>query len=326
MTSTSKKEAPIDAFLSNLEKRQLSENTVKGYRRDLKKLEEFVDALNGNDLLQLKPDDARKFPVRLHHDGLTGRSIQRALSAARSLYKYLVLNKFVRSNPFIGIPAPRGDHKLPETLSPDQAAKLVAIKPKTGLDHRDWAMLELFYSSGLRLSELSGLDVKPMANSRSKGWVDLEEGLASVTGKGNKERMVPIGRYASNALQAWLKYRGEVLRLENEAALFVGRRIRTVRKGSDRAEETQRLTVRAIQQRLQVWAKRQGLGRGVHPHMLRHSFASHLLESGADLRAIQELLGHSRLGTTEIYTHLDYQDLSKDYDKAHPRAQKRDSS
>jgi integrase/recombinase XerC len=243
------------------------------------------------------------------------------MSAARSLYKYLVREKLVRSNPFDGIRAPRGEHKLPEILTADQATKLVAIEPESDLDYRDRAILELFYSSGLRLSELSGLDVKHMATRSSSGWVDLKERIVFVTGKGGKERLLPIGRYAHDALKAWLKYRGGVA-AENETALFVGRRTRLGPEGLP----TQRLSVRAIQQRVQVWAKRQGLGHGVHPHMLRHSFASHLLESSGDLRAVQELLGHADISTTQVYTHLDFQHLAKIYDKAHPRAQKRDSS
>jgi integrase/recombinase XerC len=224
----------------------------------------------------------------------------------------LVRERLVRSNPFDGIRAPRGERKLPETLSADQAAKLVAIEPKSDLDYRDRAILELFYSSGLRLSELSGLDVKHLATRNSSGWVDLKERVAFVTGKGGKERLLPIGRYAHDALQAWCEHRGGVA-AQDERAFFVGRSGR-------------RLGVRAIQQRVQVWAKRQGLGHGVHPHMLRHSFASHLLESSGDLRAVQELLGHADISTTQVYTHLDFQHLAKIYDKAHPRARKRDSS
>ena len=304
---------PIDAFLGHLQdERQVSRHTVAGYRRDLSKLKTFVASLNGNDLLRLKSAEARLFPAQLHRHGLTGRSIQRALSAARSLYRYLVRERLVRSNPFDGIRAPRGERKLPETLSADQAAKLVAIEPKSDLDYRDRAILELFYSSGLRLSELSGLDVKHMATRNSSGWVDLKERVASVTGKGGKERLLPIGRYAYDALQAWCEHRGGVA-AQDERAFFVGRNGR-------------RLGVRAIQQRVQVWAKRQGLGHGVHPHMLRHSFASHLLESSGDLRAVQELLGHADISTTQVYTHLDFQHLAKIYDKAHPRAHKRDSS
>ena len=304
---------PIDAFLGHLQdERQVSRHTVAGYRRDLSKLKIFVASLNGNDLLRLKPAEARLFPAQLHRHGLTGRSIQRALSAARSLYRYLVRERLVRSNPFDGIRAPRGERKLPETLSADQAAKLVAIEPKSDLDYRDRAILELFYSSGLRLSELSGLDVKHLATRNSSGWVDLKERVAFVTGKGGKERLLPIGRYAHDALQAWCEHRGGVA-AQDERAFFVGRSGR-------------RLGVRAIQQRVQVWAKRQGLGHGVHPHMLRHSFASHLLESSGDLRAVQELLGHADISTTQVYTHLDFQHLAKIYDKAHPRAHKRDSS
>ena len=188
---------PIDAFLGHLQdERQMSRHTVAGYRRDLSKLKIFVASLNGNDLLRLKSAEARLFPAQLHRHGLTGRSIQRALSAARSLYRYLVRERLVRSNPFDGIRAPRGERKLPETLSADQAAKLVAIEPKSDLDYRDRAILELFYSSGLRLSELSGLDIKHMATRNSSGWVDLEERVVRVTGKGGNRshlcRTIPL--------------------------------------------------------------------------------------------------------------------------------------
>jgi integrase/recombinase XerC len=294
---------PIDTFLQHLQdERRLSRHTITGYRRDLDKLKVFVATFNCNDLRSLKPIEARLFPAQLYRRGLASRSIQRALSAARSLYRYLIREKMAYSNPFDGVRAPRGDRKLPETLSADQAAKLVAIDPKSKLDYRDRAILELFYSSGLRLSELSGLDID---------HVDFQEHTARVTGKGGKERLLPIGRYAHEALQAWCEFRGGIA-AKNERAFFVGRGGR-------------RLGVRAIQQRVQVWAKRQGLGRGVYPHMLRHSFASHLLESSGDLRAVQELLGHANISTTQVYTHLDFQHLTKVYDKAHPRAQKRDS-
>ena len=294
----------IDAFLRHLQnERRLSRHTVKGYQRDLTKLQLFVASLNSNNLLCLKSIEARLFPAQLYRQGLTGRSIQRALSAARSLYRYLLREKLVRGNPFDGVQAPRGERKLPETLSTDQAAKLVDIDPKCDIDYRDRAILELFYSSGLRLSELSGLDVN---------HVDLKERMVRVTGKGGKERLLPIGRYARDALRVWYERRDSIV-AQDERALFVTR-------------SGQRLGVRAIQHRVQVWAKRQGLGRGVHPHMLRHSFASHLLESSGDLRAVQELLGHADISTTQVYTHLDFQHLAEVYDKAHPRAQKRDSN
>jgi integrase/recombinase XerC len=293
----------IDAFLSHLQnERRLSAHTVAGYRRDLAKLEVFVSGLTGSDLRHLKLVEAQFFPAQLHRLGLTSRSIQRALSAARSLYWYLVREKIVRGNPFDGVQAPRGQRKLPETLSTDQAAKLLSIQPNSDLDYRDRAILELFYSSGLRLSELSGLNMKD---------ADLTEQTVRVIGKGEKERLLPVGRYARDALHAWWERRAKFA-INNEDAVFITRSGR-------------RLGTRAIQKRVQVWAKRQGLGHGVHPHMLRHSFASHLLESSGDLRAVQELLGHADISTTQIYTHLDFQHLAKVYDQAHPRARKRRS-
>ena len=289
----------VESFLAHLEnERRLSKHTVAAYQRDLTKLINFVQGVKRN-LLNLHPAQARSFPAQLHRSGLASFSIQRTLSAARSLYRYLEREKLVGSNPFVGISAPRGHRKLPQPLTTDQAAKLVSIEPKTELDYRDRAILELFYSSGLRLSELSSLDID---------HVDLTQHLVQVFGKGAKERLLPIGRYAHEALQAWLEHRHRVA-IQGEKACFVGRGGR-------------RLGIRAIQQRVQVWAGRQKLDRKVHPHMLRHSFASHLLESSGDLRAVQELLGHSDISTTQVYTHLDFQHLAKIYDNSHPRAKK----
>jgi integrase/recombinase XerC len=290
----------VDDFLAYLKnERRLSNYTVIAYQQDLTKLMSFIDSLRRDDLLGLNSAEALLFPAQLHRYGLASRSIQRALSAARSLYRYLEREKLVRCNPFIGVTAPRGHRKLPHPLTADQAVKLVGIDPKSDLDYRDRAILELFYSSGLRLSELSMLDVNHL---------DLTERLVRVLGKGSKERLLPVGRYAHQALLDWSERRCRMA-AQHEKALFVSR-------------GGYRLGVRAIQQRVQFWARRQKLGRKVHPHMLRHSFASHLLESSGDLRAVQELLGHADISTTQIYTHLDFQHLAKVYDSAHPRAKK----
>ena len=300
----------INTFLDHLrDERRLSAHTISSYRRDLEKFAVFLSGREIQTLRELGIAQARMFPARLHQAGLSSRSIQRALSAVRTFYKYLLREAKVAVNPFLSardvgnsqaVTAPRADHKLPPTLSIEEINQLVAIEPQSNLEHRDRAILELFYSSGLRLADLAALNLSE---------VDLADRLVRVTGKGAKTRVVPVGGYAAEALQVWLGARQE-LALENEAALFVNRR------GT-------RLGTRAIQQRVAMWARRQGLGRQVHPHMLRHSFASHVLESSSDLRAVQELLGHADLSTTQIYTHLAFQQLARVYDGAHPRARRK---
>ena len=291
----------VSAFLDYLRyERRFSTHTVAAYERDLARLVAFAAERGVSNLLKLAPAQARLFPARLHHAGLASRSISRSLSAARSCYRYWLREKRIKVNPFEGVSAPRGQRKLPSTLNIEQAAQLVAIKPRSDLDYRDRAILELFYSSGLRLSELAGTDLKD---------IDLATSTIVITGKGGKTRVAPVGRYAIKAITDWLEHR-ETLAKPEEVAVFIGR------QGS-------RLGPRAIQKRVQVWAARQGLGRSVHPHMLRHSFASHLLESSSDLRAVQELLGHADISTTQVYTHLDFQHLAKVYDQAHPRARRR---
>jgi integrase/recombinase XerC len=280
--------------------RRLSAHTVVAYRRDLERLTVFASECGINDLRHLHGAQARVFPARLHHQGLSSRTIQRTLSAARAFYRYLLREKAVKNNPFEGVVAPKGEKKLPSTLNVEQAAQLVDIKPQNDLDYRDRAILELFYSSGLRLSELAGINFADM---------DLAGRTLQVTGKGGKARVLPIGRYARDAISSWLERRQGLVR-PGEPAVFISR-------GGTR------LGPRSIQKRVQYWARRQGIGRGVHPHMLRHSFASHLLESSSDLRAVQELLGHADISTTQIYTHLDFQHLAKVYDQAHPRARRR---
>ena len=291
----------IEAFVEHLRyERRLSEHTVSAYQRDLARLNTFLSERGIASHRKLAPPEARLFAAGLRHAGLSSRSIARTLSAARSCYRYLLREKQAKINPFDGISAPRGERKLPNTLNIEEAAQLVSIKPVSDLEFRDHAILELFYSSGLRLSELARTDLKD---------IDLNAATLVVTGKGDKTRIVPVGRHAVAAIREWIARRDHWAGADEEA-LFVGR------TGT-------RLGVRAIQKRVEVWALRQGLDRGVHPHMLRHSFASHLLESSSDLRAVQELLGHADISTTQVYTHLDFQHLAKVYDKAHPRARRR---
>ena len=300
----------INRFLNHLrDERRLSAHTISAYRRDLEKFTDFLTRREITTLRQLVVAQARMFPAQLNQSGLSSRSIQRALSAVRTLYRYLLRESKVAINPFLtardvghrqAVTAPRAERRLPPTLSIEEIAQLVTIDPRTDLDRRDRAILELFYSSGLRLAELSGLDL---------GDLDLGDAVVRVMGKGAKTRIVPIGGYAREAVLAWLNVRPACAR-ESEQALFVNR------SGT-------RLGARAIQQRVAVWAQRQGLGRRVHPHMLRHSFASHLLESSSDLRAVQELLGHADISTTQVYTHLDFQHLAQVYDNAHPRARRK---
>lgn len=310
MPHSSEIKGDIDRFLNHLrDERRLSVHTVSSYRRDLEKFTVFLVRRDITTFGQLAVAQARMFPAQLHQSGLASRSIQRALSAVRSLYRYLLRESKVQSNPFLttrdvghsqAVTAPRAERRLPPTLTIEEINQLVAIEPQGNLDYRDCAMLELFYSSGLRLAELSGLDLADM---------DLSDSVVRVIGKGAKTRIVPIGGYAHEALQAWLNVRPELAR-PHESAIFVNR------SGT-------RLGARAIQQRVEVWARRQGLGRRVHPHMLRHSFASHVLESSSDLRAVQELLGHADISTTQVYTHLDFQHLARVYDGAHPRARRK---
>ena len=242
----------------------------------------------------------RVFVSLRHRKGLDGRSIQRNLSALRSFYDYLLRETVVPNNPVMGISAPQSVRKLPAVLDVDQVGHLLEIPLENNLARRDHAIMELIYSSGLRLAELVGLDVND---------VDIADATVRITGKGNKVRMVPVGRHARTALEDWLKERKALVAGEQKA-LFVGRR-------------GLRLSPRAVQLRLREWSLKQGMGIAVHPHQLRHSFASHVLESSGDLRAVQEMLGHADIATTQIYTHLDFQHLAKVYDQAHPRAKKR---
>ncbi len=288
----------IERFVGYLQhERRLSAHSVVGYRRDLAHFEQFLQASAAH-FLQLNPHQLRDFVAMRHRKGAASKSIQRSLSAIRTFYNYLLREQLLEFNPATGISAPKGGRKLPSTLDVDQMAGLLSGGDTDDpLSIRDHAMFELIYSSGLRLSELSNADC---------GSIHWDEQQISVVGKGNKERIVPVGSKALVALRQWLALRGE-LALDGEEALFVGQRGR-------------RIAPRTIQQRLSRLALEKGISQRVYPHLLRHSFASHLLESSGDLRAVQEMLGHENISTTQIYTHLDFQHLAEVYDRAHPRA------
>ena len=296
--------AELDAYLEHLRReRQLSPHSLAGYRRDLDKLLALGHAAGLERWEQLDGRGLRRMLAGLHQQGLAPRSLARFLSAVRGLYRYLIREGHCQHDPSAGLRPPKGEQRLPKLLDADRAQQLLdgasdgAPPEDDFLASRDRAMLELFYSSGLRLSELTGLDLPQL---------DLAAGLVRVRGKGNKVRELPVGRQAREALQAWLPLRQGVA---VDQALFVGQR-------------GQRLSPRAVQLRVRQAGVRE-LGQHLHPHMLRHSFASHLLESSQDLRAVQELLGHADIGTTQIYTHLDFQHLARIYDQAHPRARRR---
>lgn len=289
----------VEDYLAYLaSQRRAAALTIEGYRRDLLRLVELAD---GRSPLELSPHDIRRFVGRLHGAGLGGRSIARALSAWRGLYRWFARHRGLQANPVDGIRAPRSPSLLPRALSVEQTQALLDPPAESVLEVRDLAMFELFYSSGLRLAELASLDV-------GRG-VDMDEGMVTVTGKRNKTRMVPVGGKALEALRTWLAQRPG-LPVGDEPALFVTR-------------TGQRMTPSAIRSRLAQRAKQLGLGVHVHPHMLRHSFASHMLQESGDLRAVQELLGHASIRSTQVYTHLDFQHLAQVYDAAHPRARKR---
>jgi len=293
-----------EAFFDYLQnERRLSSLTLQSYRRDLQKVMRYCQEQNIDGWQRLDVHHVRGLVAQLHRRGLGGRSLQRLLSALRTLFNYLLREGVVKSNPILGVRAPKTPRKLPKTLDVDQLNQLLESDETDLLTIRDYTMMELIYSSGLRLAELAGLDIND---------IDRKDAVVRITGKGSKTRVVPVGRYALTALERWLKSRAAWVAPDN-MALFVGKSGR-------------RLGHRAIQLRLREWAVRRGLPEALHPHMLRHSFASHLLESSGDLRAVQELLGHADISTTQIYTHLDFQHLAKVYDRAHPRARKRTES
>ncbi len=292
----------VGRFLAHLRtERRLSVHTVDAYRRDLGALVEYCAQEGIAGVESVDTYDVRRFAARCHRQGLSPRSIARRLSAVRSFLSWLVAEGVIGANPALNVQAPKPSRRLPATLDADQVAALLELAGDGDVAVRDRAILELFYSSGLRLAELVGLDIHD---------IDFGDCTVRALGKGAKGRVVPVGRYALEAIRAWLRVRARLAPAE-EPALFVTKRGR-------------RLAHRSVQARLSHWAVRQGAPTRVHPHMLRHSFASHLLESGADLRAVQELLGHSNLSTTQIYTHLDFQHLASIYDRSHPRARRRD--
>ncbi len=286
------------AYLSHLaNERRLSPLTCTSYARDIATLLELTKE---TPLDQLQIYHIRRFIAQLHARGFSGRSLARMLSAWRGLYNYLARDHGYTSNPCAGLRAPKAPKTLPHVLSPDEAAKLLEFSTEDLMALRDKAMFELFYSSGLRLAELVSLQPENLSFS---------DGTVRVIGKGGKTRIVPVGSQAIQALSAWMKLR-ETLLKPGETALFLSR----YGKG---------ISSRSISQRLKIRALQQGISANVHPHMLRHSFASHLLQSSGDLRAVQEMLGHASISTTQIYTHLDFQHLAKVYDAAHPRAKKK---
>ncbi len=289
----------LHGFLAHLRnERRYSALTVENYARDIRRLFELAGT---TPLDELKSHHIRRFVAQLHGNGLGGKTLARMLSAWRGFYAYLMRDHQYKDNPCIGLRAPKSARGLPHALSPDEAVRMVEL-PTDGdsLAVRDKAMFELFYSSGLRLAELVGLDLSAL---------DFADAAVRVTGKGSKTRIVPLGSHAIAALQAWLARRGELVKAD-ETALFVSR-------------NGNRISARAVQLRMKEWGVKQGIPSGVHPHLLRHSFASHVLQSSGDLRAVQEMLGHASISTTQVYTHLDFQYLSKIYDAAHPRAKKK---
>jgi integrase/recombinase XerC len=301
----------VDRFLNHLAlERRMSSHTVAAYKHDLLTLTAFSAGRGIKRWCALDNSLVRAFAATEHAGGIAPRSIQRRLSAVRSFYEFLLREGVAKNNPAQEVRAPKTKKRLPATLDADQMARLLDFRADDSLSSRDKAIMELFYSSGLRLSELVELDLSQL---------DIADRTVRVTGKGNKTRIVPVGRHAIEALKKWLVERA-ALKVEDKdissppsGPLFVGRGGRA-------------LSVRAVQLRVETWARRQGLQMHVHPHMFRHSFASHLLESSGDLRGVQELLGHADISTTQIYTHLDFQHLAQVYDATHPRARRRPRS
>ena len=288
---------PVEAYLEHLRvERNVSAHTRDAYQRDLAALCAWA-AMRSRGVLELRNDEIRAFVASEHRRGLSPKSLQRRLSACRSFYLWLLKRGRIDANPADAIRAPKAARKLPQVLDVDEAVQLVEVATDAPLGLRDRALLELFYSSGLRLSEVCALK-----------WADLDfaQGLVTVLGKGSKQRIVPVGSHARNALAA----------LREEAAGQPGDFVFPGRGGAQ-------ISSRAVQLRMKKLAAQRGVYKRVHPHLLRHSFASHMLESSGDLRGVQELLGHADIATTQIYTHLDFQHLAKVYDAAHPRAKRK---
>ena len=299
-------EQKFTEFLNYLRnERQLSPNTISSYQRDLNHFGEFL-AEQDISTDQVQVHHVRQYVALRHRQGASGKTLKRGLSAVRVFFNYQIRQGALDNNPALGVVTPKSAKKLPKTLDTDQVNQLLNRNDGSWHDLRDHAILELFYSSGLRLSELAGANLDKL---------DLRDGTIRVLGKGSKSRVIPVGSVASKAIQQWLQVRSALPKknaeVEDDNALFV-------------SERGKRLGQRSIQNRVKQWAIKRGVPGNLHPHMLRHSFASHMLESSQDLRAVQELLGHSDISTTQIYTHLDFQHLANVYDKAHPRAQKTD--
>ncbi len=290
--------APFIAHLAH--ERRLSKHTLTNYQRDLKRLAAWLTETGTGVIDRLDAQMVRQYLSWRHRNGASGKTMQRELSSLRSFYRWLLRENRVESNPAVGVRAPKSPRKLPDIFDADQLCSLLDHADTDLLTIRDTAMIELFYSSGLRLAELVGVNL---------GDIDMSEGELSVIGKGAKTRRVPVGNKARESIQHWMRVRANLANAD-ESALFVSRR------GT-------RIHPRTVQIRLEHWAQAQGATRHLHPHLLRHSFATHLLESSGDLRAVQELLGHADIGTTQIYTHLDFQHLAQVYDQAHPRAKKK---
>jgi integrase/recombinase XerC len=298
----------IEEFLQHLALvRRLSPHTTKSYRRDLFCFQKFCEKINIERWQDLQIHHLRRFAAESHAQGLSPRSVQRRLSGVRSFMNYLIREgdaldgEAPTQNPAADVSAPKAARKLPNTLDIEQMGRLLDIRGDDPVTQRDRAILELLYSSGLRLAELVGLDPDD---------INFSDNIVRVTGKGNKERLIPVGRKARTALQGWLQVR-VILANPDETALFVGVRGR-------------RISPRTVESRVKHWAKQAGIPQRVYPHLFRHSFATHLLESSHDLRGVQELLGHADISTTQIYTHLDFQHLAQIYDKAHPRARRKE--
>jgi len=291
----------VNQFLRHLQQqRHYSQYTLSSYGLDLNRFGQYLATIDVLKWESIGSRDIQSYLALRHRSGLSGRSLQREISSLRSFYRFLLKQQRISHNPLEGVQAPKSERRLPGALNVDQIERLFATRPDTPLAIRDCAMMELTYSSGLRLAEVVALNIVD---------IDLTEGQVRVTGKGRKTRMVPVGRMACRAIRDWLVARLDWV-AESEQALFVSR-------------QGKRISPRAVQKRMRLWSQKQGLDQQLHPHMLRHSFATHLLESSGDLRAVQELLGHADISTTQIYTHLDFQHLAQVYDQAHPRARKK---
>lgn len=291
----------VEAFLQHLNsERRLSPLTVKHYQRDLQQLVSYCQQTELDQWQNVDSHHIRHFINQHHRRGSGVRSLQRLLSACRTFFNYLIRERQLSNNPAIAIKAPKTPHRLPKTLNTDEVSQLLtpADDADSPIARRDFAMMELMYSSGLRLAELVALNLDS---------IDKTSQEVSATGKGRKQRIVPVGSVAIKAIEHWLNVRDDWAKADTGSALFISQR-------------GKRISARSVQARMALWGQQQGLGAKLNPHKLRHSFATHVLESSGDIRAVQEMLGHANLSTTQIYTHLDFQHLAKVYDAAHPRS------